>query len=841
MRGSPFRVFISYSHEDDDLRASLDKHLAPLVRTGTIAPWHDHKIAPGQEWEKEISTALEASDLVLLLISPSFFASDYCYEREMARAIERHDAGSARVVPIIIKPCLWKGAPFAKLQALPRKGRAVTRWRNRDEAWENVAEGLERAMDELRRRPAAPRATATIFSVPFPRNPYFTGREDVLAWLAEQLKAGGLAAIGQVAAISGLGGIGKTQTAVEFAYRHQQDYRAVFFVPSENEADLVGGFAAMAETLGLPEAKSQDQGAAALAARRWLAENEGWLLILDNADTPSLLVPYLPAAGRGHVLITSREPNFAALHVDSEPLTTPPVDEARDFLVKRTRRQSASAAERQAAAELARELGNLPLALEQAAAYMVTRKVSFGDYLASYRNRGLELVSQAKPEAGTRHNPVDVTWSLNLEQVQCESPASIDLLQAAAFLAPDAIPDEFFLDGGSEISDQLGAALEQRDPLAVAEIAAPLLRYSLVERDAEKRTVSMHRLVQEVVKMDLGEAESETRQRVLRALGRSFPWPKFEAWPTCERLLPHLLAIANVAEEGNELAWLLQAGSDYLWRRARFAEAEQLHKRAVALRVKLLGGDHHHVATEPNNLPILYADHCRSAEPPPRAIREKSLGGDDLGLATSLNNLANLYRHQGCFAEAKPLYVRALAILERTLGGDHPDVAQSLNNLAILYWNHAFFTEAEPLYMRSLAIWEKSLGRDHPRVANSLNDLANLYRDQGRFTEAEPLYVRALAIRDKSLGGDHPDVAQSLNNLAFLYENQGRFTEADSLHVRVLAIRKNSLGVEHPWIADTLKSLARLRRKQGCASEADELETQAREVLARHEARNRRP
>ncbi len=202
-----------------------------------------------------------------------------------------------------------------------------------------------------------------------------------------------------------------------------------------------------------------------------------------------------------------------------------------------------------AASELAGELGNLPLALEQAAAYLVTREVSFADYLESYRRRGLELLGTTQPEAGTRHDPVAITWSLNFRQVERESPASADLLRAAAFLAPDAIPDELFLKGGGEISDRLGGALANGERLAVAELAAPLLRYSLVERDAEKRTLSLHRLVQEVVKRDLGEAGVETLQGVVKALRRVFQWPEFKVWPRCERLLPHLLAIAKVGEE----------------------------------------------------------------------------------------------------------------------------------------------------------------------------------------------------------------------------------------------------------------------------------------------------
>ncbi len=140
----PIRVFIAYSHKDERLRRELEEHLALLRLQGLIAVWDDRDIVPGVELTKEISTQLEAADLVLLLVSASFLASEYCYSIEMSEALERHNAGSARVVPIVVRPCLWAHAPFSKLQLLPRNGRPVTKWRNRDEAWIDVAAGLRR-------------------------------------------------------------------------------------------------------------------------------------------------------------------------------------------------------------------------------------------------------------------------------------------------------------------------------------------------------------------------------------------------------------------------------------------------------------------------------------------------------------------------------------------------------------------------------------------------------------------------------------------------------------------------------------------------------------------------
>jgi len=264
----------------------------------------------------------------------------------------------------------------------------------------------------------------------------------------------------------------------------------------------------------------------------------------------------------------------------------------------------------------------------------------------------------------------------------------------------------------------------------------------------------------------------------------------------------------------------------------RYAEAEPLYKRSLAIREKARGPDHPDVALALNNLAALYDKQGRTAEAEPLhkralAVFEKALGPDHRDVATALNSLASLYDDQGRYAEAEPVLKRALAIYEKALGPDHPDVALSLNNLAALYDDQGRYAEAEPLYKRSLAIKEKALGPDHPAVARALNNLALLYKEQGRKADAEPVYKRALAIDEKALGPDHPDVAQSLNNLAALYDDQGRYAEAEPLYKRALAIREKALGPDHPAVALALNNLAALYRDQGRNAEAEPLDKRA--------------
>lgn len=143
------KMFVSYSHCDEDLKVLLLKHLEPLRRAKLIDPWHDGKLMPGEEWDKSILHNLEGADIILLLISVDFINSPYCYDRELERALERHEKGEARVIPVILRSCLWSHTPFSKLQALPKNGKAVTAWPDRDEALVDVAEGLRRVAEEL--------------------------------------------------------------------------------------------------------------------------------------------------------------------------------------------------------------------------------------------------------------------------------------------------------------------------------------------------------------------------------------------------------------------------------------------------------------------------------------------------------------------------------------------------------------------------------------------------------------------------------------------------------------------------------------------------------------------
>ncbi len=386
------------------------------------------------------------------------------------------------------------------------------------EELEQLFPGVLKAGEET-----APEKEEPAWLVPYGRNPYFTGREEVLTTLHQQLYEGRTAAISQTQAISGLGGIGKTQTAVEYAYRYRDDYRHVFWIRAGTELELTNSYVAIAQALNLPLKDTENQDETVQYVRLWLSREAGWLLIFDNADHPERVQPFLPREITGHILVTSRAQDLQDLGI-VRPLemTTLNPEEAITFLLTRTGRTDAASPPAQVA-ELAAELGYLPLALEQAAAYIVTNRVSFGDYLTSYRKQRLKRLEKAKPKLGQYPESIATTWALNLKEVQTEAPAAAALLTYCAFLHADAIPFNLFTQGATELGEPLATALADAadDPLELYDLLNPLCRYSLIRVEQENQSLSLYRLVQEVIRAGLGNSGCQKWiEPLLRAMAK---------------------------------------------------------------------------------------------------------------------------------------------------------------------------------------------------------------------------------------------------------------------------------------------------------------------------------
>jgi tetratricopeptide (TPR) repeat protein len=641
------------------------------------------------------------------------------------------------------------------------------------------------------------------------RNPFFSGRERVLAQLQEALVAQGRAAL------SGLGGVGKTQTAAEYVHRHLTEYAHTFWTLADSHDSIVSGYGKIAGLLKLPESKEKDQTLAVDAVKRWLGSQERWLLILDNADDMAKAREFIPLGKNGHVLLTTRAHATGAVarRVDIREMG---IEEGALFLLRRAKYITedaplhAAAEDDQAQAkEIAARLDGLPLALDQAGAYIEETGCGIAGYLELYRSHALELLeyrgelAQAAAQVSDHPDSVGITWALSFANIEKKNPAAADLLRFCAFLHSDEIPEEVFSESALELGPVLGPA--GSDVFALNGAIAEILKYSLLRRDSNSRTLEIHRLVQTVLKQKQAMSETSRRiwaERAVRALNRAFPDVEFSNWAVCERLLPQVHTCAELIDQWTfefpEAGRLLNQAGFYLYERGRYTDAKPLLLLEKAL-----------------------------------AIREKALGSEHEDVADSLNNLAGLFHGQGQYEKAEPLYQHALSIREKALGLEHEDVANSLNNLAGLYHGQGRYAEAEPLYQRALAIWEKSLGPDDTDVATCLNNLGASYRAQGQYAKAEPLCQRGLAIRERALGPDHPDVANSLSSLAELYRSQKHYQNAQPLYQRALAIREKKLGPDHPFVANSLENYSLLLRDMGRSQEAGPLEARARAIRAK--------
>ncbi|MFL5653828.1 MAG: tetratricopeptide repeat protein, partial [Ktedonobacteraceae bacterium] len=661
-----------------------------------------------------------------------------------------------------------------------------------------------------------------IWNVSYRRNPFFTGREEILAHLYTVLRSSKVAGLTQVQAISGLGGIGKTQIAVEYAYRYRDHYQAIFWINASTRDALSADFVMLAALLDLPEQLEQDQDIVVRAVKRWLTTHTHWLLILDNTDNLEMIVDFLPVHGTGDVLLTTRLQALGTV-AQSIEVEKMGLDEGVMFLLRRTKVIAPGASLAQAmkesqvqATEIVAALDGLPLALDQAGAYIEETRCGLPQYLNLYSKRRKELLLRRGRFPTDHPDSVVSTWSLSFQQVEQESLATADLLRLLAFLYPEAIPEEIITLGAAELGPLLEVVVS--DPLKVDTIIELLLRYSLIRRTPEVKSLSIHRLVQAVLKDGMDrDTQRLWAERAIRAVNCAFPDVELQTWERCRHCLPHVQICATYIEEYvlafPEVARLFNEAASYLVARGRYEQAELLLLRALAVRQQILEANHPDTARTRNDLGVLYFNQGKYQEAEhllqeALAARQQMLGVRHPDVAQTLHNLASLYRAQGAYVKAEPFYLQALHIRETTLGIDPPLVAQSYYGLAKLYHSQEKYQQAEKLCKQALHIQEQHLGDNHPVIASTLNMLAKIYQGQNKLDQAKEMNMHALRIREGSSGSDHPHVAVIFNSLIEIYLAEGRYREAEPLIDRALRIHEQSLGSEHPYMAYSLSNQA---------------------------------
>jgi tetratricopeptide (TPR) repeat protein len=665
-------------------------------------------------------------------------------------------------------------------------------------------------------------------NLPYPSlGRFFKGRDHILATLRKQLAHGGKTAITQSQTIHGLGGVGKTRLAVEFAWWvwENQKCHAVFFVAAESPPKLNASLAALADPK-LLDLTGKTEAEQIRSVKQWLARHPGWLIIIDNADTEkaaTAVEALLPDLAAGRVIITSRYTRWSAAvqPISLELLNLP---DARQLLLDRTfGRRIQTENDTAVAEELAVKLDRLPLALEQAAAYIAHDKSTLAEYLHEWDNDAKDVLTWCSPREMNYPDSVAVTWMRTFKQL---SLTSRTILNLAAFLAPEPIPTDMFTQGQTTVAQaarlmakSTGRKSKTKLKIDCKEAVNEIAAFSMIDKQPE--TFTIHRIVQQVIRSHIpAENIPDWIELALNLVNDYAPSDSDDVrtWPILNVLRPHAETIARTADEADikdPTSRLMSVLDSYLSAKGLYPQAEYFSRRALVIDENSFGPDHPEVATDLNNLAELLRatnrlDEAETMYRRALEIRKKSLGDKHPDYATSLNDLAELLRNTNRLSEAEPLYHQVLEIYEDSFGKDHPWVSTTLNNLSLLLQDTNRLDDAEPLMRRALEIDENSFGPDHPDVATDLNNLAELLRATNRLKEAEPMYRRALKIDENSFEPDHPEVAIDLNNLALLLKATNRQKDAVPLYRRAWKIMEKSLGPDHPNTQTIRKNLETL-------------------------------
>ncbi|KAH7021622.1 P-loop containing nucleoside triphosphate hydrolase protein, partial [Microdochium trichocladiopsis] len=575
-------------------------------------------------------------------------------------------------------------------------------------------------------------------TVPFLPDADFVERADVTAWLDTTL-----AQPGSRAALVGLGGIGKSQVAIEYAHRVRQrsPSTCVLWVHADTQARFEEAYRGIADRLQLPQRHDPKVDVLQLVYN-WLfsAENGHWLMILDNADDVEVFFPrrhdragttvskqrllatLLPQTENGRVLVTSRNRDAAERLAGSwRVFFMQRMDEnqARQLLQKKLRDKY----EEEVAAPLAQALEYIPLAITQAAAYIARRwpRISCSTYLEQFRKNEKKKESLLNQDLGdlrrdrTAANSVVVTWQITFEQIQKERRSAADLLSLMSHFHPQEIPEWENDDDGEDDHDDDGLD----DDLET------LQDYSLVAVTVQQDIYEMHALVQFCARAWLSSVGDMARwkQRFLHIMSENYPPGSYENWSKCQQLEPHIAQLVDTqpadAKGATEWARLLANAGWYAWQMGGYDRAKDLLWKVVE-------------------------------------VREAVLGAGNSDTRTSVSNLAAVLRDQGKYEEAQAMNRRALDGYEKALGKDHPSTLTSVSNLAGVLQYQGKYEEAEAMNRRALNGREKALGKDHPDTLRSIYCLAYLCHKQNRLDKAGELYVNALNGFRKVLGPTHP-------------------------------------------------------------------------------------
>jgi tetratricopeptide (TPR) repeat protein len=670
------------------------------------------------------------------------------------------------------------------------------------------------------------------FIVPFEQNHRFTGRKAFLEILKQKLFDQAPKTYAHRVALYGMGGIGKTQVALEYVYTDKTTYQRIYWLTAVDQASLLSGYQKIAKDAGLKVRLDMNPMEVSETVLRWLQQQQSWLIVIDNLDDTEVVNGLLPENGpRKHTLITTRNPNSYGIPAEGLEVPLLDLEDAIELLSILSNIQILpNTPERTQAEQIVAMLGYLPLAIEQAAAYVREAVGDFVTFLKDYDEYHQELTQWVpKGNRGYPHS-VATTWLAAFNAVHTNRPIAAELFRLLAFLNPDGILIDFLRSGVSSMDNGMRKVVSNDIQMSIALIE--LEKYSLIKWDRRGKSILVHRLVQTVVKDGMPDEDLMTfRQLVVSICKESFPqeW-SIETRQRCRiyfsQVVGPLLDAKSV--QTLELAEIMELVGLFLRYDGKNVESTKLLNGAINIRAAILGNDHVNTLQSMEHLANTYWHQGRMTEAAKLhedifVKRQAVLGDDHPDTLLSLYRLANTYEHLGKMMEAEKLRQKVLLKRKTILGDDHPVTIMSMHDLADTYFNQGRTTEAEKILEELLTKAKASLGDDDLDTLVIMSTLAKTYVENGRTTDAEKLIKEVLAKRKFSMGDNHTNTLSSMFRLAYIYGAQGRTAEAIELDEEVLEKRRTILGEHHPDTLRSMHNLAENYKNQGRMTEAIKL------------------